>query len=462
MTTDKPRRHLEPVDETPTLTPPHDAWAEQIVIGSIIESRRALDEVTAILTPLAFYLPRNQLIYETALDMADRGHELTAAAVNAQIIKRGEILGTGGAPYLHECVAAVPAGATAGYYARIVAEKAVLRGFVVAGTRIAQIGYAGHGEIEELTDLVRAESDRATEPATTLTDTTLTVGERMPGYIDRLESGRGQDNLIPPPYPTLRRLIPGFAAGQLIAVGARPGSGKSILACDILRKVCIEQGLPAILFSLEMTGDEVMDRIHSAEANINLSHFTRGELTDHDWQKFARISGRVGEAPMVIDDSPTVGLAHIRSRLRTMARRTPARIAIVDYLQLMQMPQADNREQQIAAVSRGLKLLAREFELPIVVLAQLNRGVEGRNDKMPGLADFRESGAIEQDCNIAIMLHRPESHDPNTPRAGELDLNIAKNRSGPLGVETVQAQFHYARAVDYDDPRAVGRPSGHK
>lgn len=448
-------RHLAPVDEAPRDIP-HDADAEQVVIGACIEDRHALDAVGDILRSTGdFYRAAHQTIYDTARDMADRGKPLGTIAVSNELTKRGHTpTNTGGPVYLHECVAKVPAFANAGYYARIVAEKAALRRLVEGGNRMAQIGYTGAGDIDDLIDHARAAADAATEPPTT-ESSAMTLAERMPDYIDRLESGRTQDNLIPPPYNTMRRLIPGFAPGQLVAVGARPGSGKSIMAVDILRSVCIHQGLPGILFSLEMTGDEVMDRIYAAEAEVNLSRFAR-PLSEHDWQKVSGAQSRVTAAPMTIDDSASISLGHIRARLRAMSRRTPARIAIVDYLQLMQMPAADTREQSIAATTRDLKLMAREFNVPIVVLAQLNRGLEGRQDKMPGLADFRESGAIEQDSNIAIMLHRPENHDPQTSRAGELDLNVAKNRSGPLGVETVQAQFHYARAVDFDDPRAVG------
>ena len=284
----------------------------------------------------------------------------------------------------------------------------------------------------------------------------MALADRMADYIDRLAAGRNTDALVPPPYNTLKRLIPGFAPGQLVSVGARPGMGKSVFAVDMLRKACIDQGLPGILFSLEMTADEVMDRVMAAESGTNLGKFSKGTLNEYDWQRISGVQARVSEAPMLIDDSAAVSLGHIRSRLRHMARTAPARIAIIDYLQLMQMPGADTREQSIAATTRDLKLLAREFSIPIVVLAQLNRGVEGRNDKLPTPADFRESGAVEQDSNICIMLHRPEVNDPETSRAGELDLNVAKNRSGPVGVETVQAQMHYARCVDFDDPRAFG------
>ena len=448
------RRHLAPVPtNTNTAEPPHDIAAEQIVIGAMLLSRDAVDDVTQLIhDPATFYRPAHQVIYETVVDMADRGCELSPVAVHAELAKQGERAIT--AVYLHECVAQVPVIANAGYYARIVAERAVLRRLVEAGTRIAQIGYSGTGEIDDLVDLARAEADRATEPTTTHTHTELTIGDRMPGYMDRLERGRDATNLIPVPYNTLRRLVPGFAPGQLIAVGGRPGTGKSVLAVDILRKVSVEGGMPSILFSMEMTADEVMDRIHAAEGDINLAKFTRGRLDDTDWDKFARTVGRVAEAPLVIDDSPNVSLAHIRSRLRAMSRRGPARIAVIDYLQLMDMPKEANREQEIAKTTRALKNMAREFELPIVVLAQVNRNVVHRTDKTPTLADFRESGAVEQDANIAILLHRPEIHDPED-RPGELDLIVAKNRSGPLGTETVQAQMHYSRCVDFADPRAI-------
>lgn len=449
-------RHLAAVDDHATRTPPHDIQAEQVVIGAAIENRAALDTITGILrSPDDLYRPAHQVILAAARTVADRGGHLSAITVADELVKRGEAGVTGGGVYLAECASRVPSFANAGHYAAIVAEKASLRRLVEGGTRIAQIGYAGVGEIDDLLDAARQTADAATEPPTTQ-EAPMALADRMADYIDRLAAGRNAEQLVPPPYNTLRRLVPGFAPGQLVAIGARPGMGKSVFAVDALRRACIAEGLPGILFSLEMTADEVMDRVLAAEANVNLGRFAKGALTEQDWQRVSGAQTRVSGAPMLIDDSASVGLGHIRSRLRHMARTNPARIAIIDYLQLMQMPAADSREQAIAATTRELKLMAREFSIPIVVLAQLNRGVEGRNDKMPSLADFRESGAIEQDSNIAIMLHRPEVHDPETSRAGELDLNVAKNRSGPVGIETVQAQMHYARCLDFDDPRALG------
>lgn len=454
--TDQPR-HLEAVpDDTTTREDPHDIDAEKVTIGAAIENRAALDTITGILRSAEdLYRPAHQVILAAAQAVADRGGHLSAITVADELTKRGEGAATGGGVYLAECASRVPSFANAGHYAAIVAEKASLRRLVKGGTRIAQLGHTGVGDLDDILDTARRVADQATEPPTTQEEP-MTLADRMPDYIDRLAAGRNSEQLVPPPYNTLKRLIPGWAPGQLIAIGARPGMGKSVLAVDILRRACIEEDLPGILFSLEMTADEVMDRVMAAEASVNLGKFAKGALTEHDWQKVSGAQARVTGAPMLIDDSASVGLGHIRSRLRHMARTTPARIAILDYLQLMQMPTADTREQSIAAVTRDLKLMAREFGIPIVVLAQLNRGVEGRNDKLPSLADFRESGAIEQDANIAIMLHRPEVNDPETSRAGELDLNVAKNRSGPVGIETVQAQMHYARCVDFDDPRALG------
>ncbi|MFL1444036.1 replicative DNA helicase [Nocardiopsis protaetiae] len=450
-------RHLNPVPDDEDRTPPHDLAAEQIAIGSAITDRRALDDVTTILRSNAdLYRPAHRVILDAARAVADRGTELSIVTVNDELTKRGESTRTGGALYLAECASKVVYPGNAGHYAAIVAEKAALRRLVEGGARIAQLGYSGVGDIDDLLDAARRTADAATEPPTTQ-EAPMSIADRMADYVDRLAAGRGAADLVPVPYNTLRRLVPGFAPGQLVAIGARPGMGKSVVAVDILRKACIDAGMPGILFSLEMTADEVMDRVYAAETGVNLAKFAKGQLSEIDWQRISGAQTRITDAPMLIDDSAAVSLGHIRSRLRHMARTTPARIAVIDYLQLMQMPAADTREQSIAATTRDLKLLAREFGIPIVVLAQLNRGVEGRNDKLPGLADFRESGAIEQDSNIAIMLHRPEVNDPETPRAGELDLNVAKNRSGPVGVETVQAQMHYARCLDFDDPRAMGQ-----
>src|SRR5690606_19694284 len=216
------RRHLAPVPtNTNTAEPPHDIAAEQIDIGATLLTRDAINDTADHLTAADFYRPAHQVIYDTILDMDGHNEPVTPVSVHAELVKRGARAIT--ALYLHDCVTAVPVAANAGYYARIVAERAAFRRLVQAGTRIAQLGYSGTGDIDTVLDLARTEADRATEPTTTHTHTELTIGDRMPGYIDRLENGRDATNLIPVPYNTLRRLVPGFAPGQLIAVGARPG-----------------------------------------------------------------------------------------------------------------------------------------------------------------------------------------------------------------------------------------------
>jgi replicative DNA helicase len=279
---------------------------------------------------------------------------------------------------------------------------------------------------------------------------TATAADLFEETVERLESP-DPPGVIRFPYAELRRLVPWLRPGQLVTVAARPSLGKSLVAQDLARYTGLRRQIPCVLFTLEQLRDEVMDRLLAAEAGVLLSRITEKTVSDADWNRIAAARERFAASSLVIDDAPKISPAHIRARLRGMARTGPAQLAIVDYVQLMEGPPgAENRQREVTKLVSDLKEIAREFRIPMVMACQLNRGPEHRQDKRPALSDARETGAIENDSDVAVLIHRPDFYDPESSRAGEADFLVDKNRNGARGIATVGFQGHYARFVDPD------------
>jgi replicative DNA helicase len=431
-------------------TPPQDLEAEQSVLGGMLLSKDAIADVVETLRGGDFYKPAHQTIYEAILDLYGRGEPADAITLSSELTKRGELGRVGGAPYLHTLISAVPTAANAGYYARIVSERAILRRLVEAGTRITQMGYADTGEIDEVVDRAQAEIYAVTERRTS--EDYVPLAEIMEGTLDEIEAigSRGGTMVgVPTGFTDLDGLTNGLHPGQLVVVAARPGLGKSTLALDFARAASIKGGLTSVIFSLEMTRNEITMRLLSAEARVGLHHMRTGSLGDDDWTKLARKMSEVASAPLFIDDSPNMTMMEIRAKCRRLKQRHDLKLVVVDYLQLMSSgKRVESRQQEVAEFSRALKLLAKELEVPVVALSQLNRGPEQRTDKKPMLSDLRESGSIEQDSDMVILLHREDAYERESPRAGEADFIVAKHRNGPTATITVAFQGHYSRFVD--------------
>ena len=345
----------------------------------------------------------------------------------------------------------MPTAANAGYYARIVRERAILRRLVEAGTRIVQMGYAADGgDVDEVVDRAQAEVYEVTERRTS--EDYLPLAEIMEGTLDEIEaiaSHGGAMSGVPTGFADLDALTNGLHAGQMIVVAARPAIGKSTLGLDFARSASIKHGMTSVVFSLEMGRNEIVMRLLSAEARVPLHHMRSGTMTDDDWQRLARRMGEVTDAPLFIDDSPNMSMMEIRAKCRRLKQRHDLRLVVIDYLQLMSSgKRVESRQQEVSEFSRSLKLLAKELEVPVIAICQLNRGAETRTDKKPMLSDLRESGAIEQDADIVILLHREDAYERESPRAGEADLIVAKHRNGPTATVTVAFQGHYCRFVD--------------
>ncbi len=435
-------------------TPPHDIGAEQATLGGMLLSAQVIDDVTEIVEPADFYRPVHATVFETIVALHGRGEPADATTVAAALYDAGELQRVGGAPYLHTLIEQVPTAGNAGFYARIVQQRAVSRRLVEAGIRIAQLGYgsanAAGVELADVVDLAQqAVYDITVERGA---GETVRAGEVFTPVMDDIEAAGSKDGSllgVPTGFKDLDRLLNGLQAGQLIVVGGRPGLGKSTIGLDIARHAAIEAGMASAFFTLEMSKVEMVTRMLSAEARVPLHVLRSGQLSDDDWSRLARRMGEISEAPIFVDDTPNMGLAQIRSKARSLKKKHNLRLLVVDYLQLMSSPKrTESRQQEVSDLSRGLKLLAKEIECPVIAVSQLSRGPEQRQDKRPQLSDLRESGSIEQDADVVILLHRDDYYDKESPRAGEADFIVAKHRNGATDTVTVAAQLHLSRFVD--------------
>ncbi|MEZ0092747.1 replicative DNA helicase [Streptacidiphilus sp. EB129] len=432
--------------------PPQDLAAEQSVLGGMLLSKDAIADVVEVLKPADYYRPAHELIHSAILDLYARGEPADPITVASELVKRGEITRVGGPSYLHTLVNSVPTAANAEYYAEIVHERAVLRRLVEAGTRIAQMGYASEGDVDEIVNAAQAEIYAVTEQRTN--EDYAPLGDIMEGALDEIESigsRSGQMSGVPTGFADLDSLTNGLHPGQMIVVAARPAMGKSTLALDFARSCSVKHKIPSVFFSLEMGRNEIAMRLLSAEARVALHHMRSGNMTDEDWTRLARRMPELNDSPLYIDDSPNLSMMEIRAKCRRLKQRNDLRLVVIDYLQLMTgggSRRPESRQQEVSEMSRNLKLLAKELELPVIALSQLNRGPEQRTDKRPMVSDLRESGSIEQDADMVILLHREDAYEKESPRAGEADLIVAKHRNGPTATITVAFQGHYSRFVD--------------
>ncbi|NUV64320.1 replicative DNA helicase [Streptomyces sp. CAI-85] len=434
--------------------PPQDLPAEGSVLGGMLLSKDAIEDVIDGPMQLRdYYKPAHETIHQAILHLYGQGEPADPITVAAELTKRGEINKVGGAAYLHALVQTVPTAANAEYYAEIVHEKAVLRRLTEAGVRISQLGYAGEGDLDEIVGRVESEVLDALKGRDQSAGYAA-VREDVAPFWDRLERRMNGDTGptgILTGLTDLDSLTGGLQPGQLIVIGARPAMGKSTLALDFARSAAITHDKTTAFFSLEMSREEITERLYSAECQVALHHIRNGGVTETDLGRMVERTPSIEAAPLIIDDSPNLSCMEIRSRARRIAQQRGLDLLVVDYLQLMQSGgtrRPETRQQEVADMSRTLKLLAKELQIPVIALSQLNRGTEQRTEKKPVLSDLRESGAIEQDADMVILLHREDAYEKESPRAGEADLIIAKHRNGPTATVTAGFQGHYSRFKD--------------
>ncbi len=388
--------------ETVDRTPPNDIAAEQSVLGAMLLSKDAIADVVETLRADDFYRPSHCTLYDVILDLYGRGEPADAVTVASELTKVGEISRIGGASYLHTLVSMVPTAANANYYARIVREQAILRRLVTAGTRIVHMGYSGQGEVDDVVDRAQAEVYEVTERRTS--EDYAPLSDIMQGTLNEIEAISNRDGEmvgVPTGFAELDSLTNGLHPGQLVILAARPAIGKSTLGLDVCRNASIKHGITSVIFSLEMSRNEIVMRLLSAEAQVSLQHMRSGTMTEADWAKMANKMGVVSEAPLFIDDSPNMTLMEIRAKCRRLKQRHNLKLVVVDYLQLMTSgKKVESRQQEVSEFSRSLKLLAKELEVPVIAISQLNRGPEQRQDKRPMLSDLRESGCLPASTRI--------------------------------------------------------------
>lgn len=431
--------------------PPADKEAEQGVLGAMLLSPHTVAEVIDVLDPDDFYYPAHTLIYHAMLDLYSQSSEIDPVIVAGRLDRQNNLERAGGAPYIHTLMSVVPTAANARYYAEIVAEKAVLRKLVDAGTRVVQLGYEGaeDTEIENVIDRAQQEVFKVAQKKTT--EDYRVLGDIIPPTIDELIAlGKdGQETGVPTGFHDLDKLTHGLRAGQMIIIAARPGVGKSTLAMDFMRSASLKHNKASVIFSLEMSASEIVMRLLSAEAEVKLSDMRGGNLSTDDWHKITDTLDRIEQAPLYIDDSPNLTMMEIRSKARKLKQQQGLDLIVLDYMQLMSSgKKVESRQQEVSEFSRSLKLLAKELEVPLIAISQLNRGPESRTDKRPQLADLRESGSLEQDADMVMLLYRPDSQDRDNERAGEADIILAKHRGGPIDTVQVAHQLHYSKFVN--------------
>ena len=428
-------------------TMPHDDVAEQSVLGGMLLSKDAIADVVESLRASDFYNPAHETIYEAILSLYGHGSPADAITVADELKKRGELTRVGGASYIHTLIASVPTAANAQYYAEIVKEHAIMRRLIEAGTKIAQLGYANETEVDTLVDQAQAEIYAVTDG--NAKEDYVSFSEALEETINEIDANSNRPDGVygvPTDFIEFDELTGGLHGGQMIVIAARPGVGKSTLALDIARSASIHHQMTTVFFSLEMSRTELAMRILSAEGKISMGRLKKGDLDTEGWTNLATLQGRIDSAPLFIDDSPNMTLMEIRAKCRRLKQRNDLKLVVLDYLQLMSSgKKVESRQQEVSEFSRSLKLLAKELDVPVIALSQLNRGSEQRTDKRPMVSDLRESGSIEQDADMVILLHREDMYNPDSERVGEADMIIAKHRGGPTRTIPLAFSGKYSR-----------------
>lgn len=431
------------------MNPPNDVAAEQAVLGSMLLSPPVLEAVAEILTVGDFYRPGHGLLFAHLTAAYSAGLPTDALTIADALRSAGDLQRAGGGGYLHDLIASVPTAANATWYARTVADLARRRRLADAAVRIASFAADPERSLDAAVDAAQAELHAATQ--TRRSGDPASLGDVLDAALERAFDPDARQRGVSTGLGILDDAIGGLTPGQLIVVGGRPGAGKSVLVCDMARAAAMWHDVPTLVFSLEMSRAEVGARILAAVCEINLKHILHGNLRSDQAQHLRSRAEDLRSSPLTVDDSPQLDIGAIRATARRQAQRKGLGLVIVDYLQLIgTTSRRDNRVQEVAELSTGLKALARELQVPVVAAAQLNRASEIRSDKRPQLSDLRESGQIEADADVVILLHRPDQNDPRSERAGLVDLILAKNRHGPTDVVTAVAQLEYARFVDGD------------
>ncbi|MDI3299637.1 MAG: replicative DNA helicase [Bacillota bacterium] len=426
-----------PVDRVP----PQAIEAEQQVLGALLLDRDALVRIAVMLTPQDFYKEAHRVIYEAMLALFDRGQPVDVITLADELGRKDQLERAGGVAYLASLASSVATAANVDYHARIVQEKSMLRQLLAAVGEISASVFNSGEEVDTLLDqaenrifqVSQRRQSRSYEP---LRDVLIKTFEE----IERLYTHRGEVIGIPSGFPDLDRLTSGWHPSELIIVAARPSQGKTALSLNMAAVAAVRYKVPVAIFSLEMSKEQLAQRLLCAEAQVPSVRLRTGTLSDDDWPKLSRALGRLSDAPIYIDDTPNISVLELRAKARRLKAERNIGMVVVDYLQLMRSHgRAESRQQEISEISRSLKSLARELSVPVVALSQLSRAVEQRQDRRPQLSDLRESGAIEQDADVVTFIYQ----NPEMESSNVVELILAKQRNGPVG----SAQLVFLREI---------------
>ncbi len=425
--------------------PPHSREAEESVIGALLLSEDAVNEVMDRLDPDDFYVPAHQAIYESMRGLFDTGQAIDAVTVSEALRKAGELEKVGGIQYLTRLVDIVPSTSNIIYYSGIVEENAKRRALIRAGASVTELAFSIDDEIAGVLD--RAEQAVLSVAEKRSSQTLLEVGPMFQDvleHIERLEQSGSDITGLATGFVDLDKKLAGLQPANLVIIAGRPAMGKSSLALNIATHAASE-GEPVAIFSLEMSKEEIVQRILSSVGKVDSMKLRSGQLGPL-WQKVVDAAGRMYKAPIYIDDSPVVTVTDIRAKCRRLKRKSGLSLIVVDYLQLMESHGSENRQQEIAQISRNLKNLARELDVPIIAASQLNRSLESREDKRPRLSDLRESGSLEQDADVVMFVYRHEYYHPeDQDKKGIAEVIVSKHRAGSTGPVEMTFQPEFTR-----------------
>jgi replicative DNA helicase len=438
---------MRPSEEAALKVPPQNIEAEQSVLGGILLEPEALSRILEVLQEDDFYREGHRKIFSAMVALYQKGTPVDLITLTESLLTRQNLEAIGGASYLTSLTDAIPSAVNIEVYARIVREKAILRRLINLTTEIATKSYQFSGEVEDILD--QAEKSIFEITASKITPHIYPLSEVIKDSfhtIEALYERKERISGVPTGFTKLDQLTSGFQPSDLIIIAGRPSMGKTAFALDIARNAATLAEIPSVIFSLEMSRQQLAIRMLCSEARVDSYKLRSGFIGERDWPRLTNAAGLLSEAPIYIDDSPALSVLQMRAKARRLKSEKGLGLAVVDYLQLMSgRGGSDRREQEISEISRSLKALAKELNIPVVALSQLNRKVEDRTDRRPFMADLRESGAIEQDADVILFIYRDEMYDENSKQKGTAEVIIGKQRNGPIGKITLAFIDQYTR-----------------
>lgn len=433
-------RELQPERRT-TRTPPHDLDAEKSVLGGVLLDNVSMMHIIDVIRAEDFYRPNHQRIFEAILRLQEKGEPIDEITLSTELQSAQQLDAVGGALYIASLVDRIPTAANIAAYAKIVREKSVLRQLINTATDVATAGYEGNENVDELLDqaekmIFEIANKREKRGLVPVKETTKEALKRIEKLFERREAVTG----CPTGYDDLDKILSGLQPSDLLIIAARPSVGKTAFSLNVVQNAAIRHKRSCAVFSLEMAKEQLVMRMLCAEGRIDGSRMRGGFLTENDWPRLGRAAGVIAESKIFIDDTPGINVLELRAKCRRLKAESGLDMIMIDYLQLMRSHRnVQSREQEISEISRGLKGIAKELNVPVIALSQLNRSVESRQDKRPMMSDLRESGAIEQDADVIAFIYRDEVYNPESPDKGTAEIIIAKHRNGPTG--TVKLRF---------------------